>query len=200
MTTTPPAIAGAIEALELAREFISNGLEFGYIPRRIHGTEITLPPEIDAALAALRAHRAAPEGWTSIEERHPPPHTDVHFLCADGSVYPGRACYGLHAPWWVGSGPVEGMILSDHGAVVTHWRLRRLLPAPDPAPELREALTNERGNNVDVAVRIVPDSGDVEIAVTGPHSMTTDLLTRAEAEALLRVLSAALSRLPEECQ
>lgn len=52
-------------------------------------------------------------------------------------------------------------------------------------------IKNKRGRTITISAEVL-DSGDVQIAVAGPTSETTNLLTRQEAEALHTVLGFAL--------
>lgn len=87
--------------------------------------------EFAAALRAL----PIPEQWRPIDDKIPPGHETLLFLCSNGDVYQGRMCYGMHEPWFCGHSELNfGVVLKDKGLIVTHWRRPLPLPAP-PAKE-----------------------------------------------------------------
>ena len=62
-------------------------------------------------------------GYLEIKYGLPPPHKTVLALCDNGDIYQARVCYGLHPPFWCGHSKLNfGIVLSDRGLTVTHWK------------------------------------------------------------------------------
>lgn len=72
------------------------------------------------------------DDWKDITEKYPPRHKNLLFLSSEGDIYQGRACYGLHAPWWCAHDKLNfGKVFADEGITITHW----MLPPPLPGKE-----------------------------------------------------------------